>query len=71
MLYLQSITDSEEDQPAVVSSSELCVLVVLNSLPLGGRLLFQLNVVHLPSRVLLLLAFCRAGFKGAQGEVDK
>ena len=33
MLYLQSIPDSEEDQPAVVSSSEFCVTAVLNSLP--------------------------------------
>ena len=30
---LQSIPDSEEDQPAVVSSSEFCVSVVLNYLP--------------------------------------
>jgi len=33
MLYLQSIPDSEEDQPAVVSSSEFCVSAMLNSLP--------------------------------------
>ena len=33
MLYLQSIPDSEEDQLAVVSFSEFCVTVVLNSLP--------------------------------------
>ena len=33
MLYLQSIPDSEEDQPAVVSSCEFCASVVLNSLP--------------------------------------
>jgi len=32
-MYLQSIPDSEEDQPAVVSSSEFCVTAVLNSLP--------------------------------------
>jgi len=31
-MYLQSIPDSEEDQPAVVSSSEFCVSAVLNSL---------------------------------------
>jgi len=33
MLYLQSIPDSDEDQLAVVSSSEFCVSAVLNSLP--------------------------------------
>jgi len=31
-MYVQSIPDSEEDQPAVVSSSEFCMWAVLNSL---------------------------------------
>jgi len=37
MLYIQSIPDSAEDQPAVVSSSEFCVSAVLNSLPSRRR----------------------------------
>ena len=55
MLYLQSIPDLEEDQPAVVSSSEL-----LSSVCRSCWIFFQVDVVHLPSRVLLLLAFRRS-----------
>ena len=51
MLYLQSIPDTEEDQPAVVSSPDFCVSAA------HCWIIFQVDVVHLPSRVLLLLAF--------------